>query len=239
MQGFTQGYALDWYLNGTQAQLAEASDYLTYDIYSLTDLRCYPAYDGCGKPWGYYTHVQSARAGTGYKVPVWPDLETSAVFDTSVNPRQYQPTPADVKATVINSIVGGARGIQWFKNCFCNVAATQDTFFDSRYAAVNVAIGEVGNQVKNLAYVINSDFANGYYTKTGNVNAMAKYDDRDGSFYIFAAAHQDAAQSVSFTVKAGSSVTVVDEGRTLPLANGSFTDTFANGTTYHIYKISR
>lgn len=94
-------------------------------------------------------------------------------------------------------------------------------------------------QIKRLAYVINSDFANGYFTKTGNVSATAKYDDRDGSFYIFATAHQDASQSVSFTVKAGSSVTVVDEGRTLPLTNGLFTDIFANGTAYHIYKISR
>ncbi len=238
-QGFTQGYALDWYINGTQLQLAKSSDELTYDIYSLTDLRCYPAYDGCGKPWGYYTHVTSARNGSGGVVPIWPDLETSAVFSTAENPKQYQPTPADVKATAMNAIVAGAGGIQWFKNCFCNVAATQDTFTDSRYASVNTAIGQVDAQIKRLAYVINSDFANGYFTKTGNVSATAKYDDRDGSFYIFATAHQDASQSVSFTVKAGSSVTVFDEGRTLPLTNGLFTDIFANGTAYHIYKISR
>lgn len=238
VQGFTQGYALDWYLNGTQAQLAQSSDYLTYDIYSLTDLRCYPAYDGCGKPWGYYTHVNSARKGTGYKVPVWPDLETSAVFDTSVNPKQYQPTAADVKATVMQSIIGGARGIQWFKNCFCNVAATQDTFIDSRYAAVNTAIGQVSAQVQRLAYVINSDFANGYYTVSGNVNSMAKYDDRDGSFYIFAGAHQDASQTVTFSTKSAQSVQVVDENRTLAVSGNSFNDTFVNGTAYHIYKVT-
>ena len=237
VQGFTQGYALDWYLNGTQLQIAQSSDILTYDIYSLTDRRCYPNYDGCGKQWGYYTHVMSARKGANYSVPIWDDIEVNAVFDKSVNPTQYQPTAADVKAAVMHSLIGGARGIQYFKNCFCDVTPTQDSLIDSRFALVNAGVTQVDAQIKRLAYVLNSDFANGFFTRTGNVNAMAKYDDRDGAFYIFAAAHQDAAQSVSFTVKAGTTVTVVDENRTLPVTNGIFTDTFANATAYHIYKV--
>jgi len=238
VQGFTQGYALDWYLNGTQLDIAKSSDVLTYDVYSLTDRRCYPNYDGCGKQWGYYTHVTSARKGAQYTVPIWPDIEVNAVFDKSVNPTQYQPTAADVKVAVMQSVVAGARGIQYFKNCFCDVTPTQDSLVDSRFASVNAGVAEVDAQLKRLAYVINSDFANGFHSvAAGNVNTMAKYDDRDGAIYIFAAAHQEASQSVTFAVKAGATVTVVDENRTIPISGGKFSDTFASATAYHIYKV--
>lgn len=60
-------------------------------------------------------------------------------------------------------------------------------------------------------------------------------------FYIFAttrASETDTNISATFTVANGSVATVVGESRTIAISGGTFTDTFANAWTVHIYQIS-
>lgn len=120
--------------------------------------------------------------------------------------------------------------------------------------------------VHNLAPVINSPFALGYVTAnpgaysfptphlkwdTG-IDVMAKdysggtFTNPAGTFtngfYIFASprgAESRTNFNATFTTADNYTgpVTVINENRTVQATNGQFTDTFANGSTVHIYKI--
>ena len=70
---------------------------------------------------------------------------------------------------------------------------------------------------------------------------MAK--DDNGQFYVFADTRElnDANQypgHVHPCRKNATSVTVVNENRTIPVTNGVFTDTFATAATVHIYEVN-
>jgi hypothetical protein len=70
---------------------------------------------------------------------------------------------------------------------------------------------------------------------------MAK--DYNGQFYIFADTRDSETQhniQATFTIadQNATSVTVVNENRTIPVVNGAFGDTFANAWTVHIYQVN-
>ena len=108
--------------------------------------------------------------------------------------------------------------------------------------------------VKQMAPVINSPFAIGYATVSpsgwtyGQANTtltgfdvMAKY--YNGQFYIFAQPRYSQTltnQTATFTLADtnATSVTVVNENRSIPVSGGVFTDTFADGNTIHIYEVN-
>jgi hypothetical protein len=100
-----------------------------------------------------------------------------------------------------------------------------------------------GCTTTNLNSVLMSPFALEYVrTEGGTVSVMTKY--YNNRFYLFAASGQPgtpppANQNVTFTL-AGSpttTVTVVNENRSLNVINGQFTDTFADANTVHIYQV--
>jgi hypothetical protein len=240
-QGYTHAYAMNWYPGGPVSTLAAAADIIGYDLYPLIDRR--NTFDGrvdIGRPWAAYQIVMSARANASYAKPVWPDVENSPTdTDSGMNTTRYQPTGADIQALVWNYIIGGARGITYFNHCFCVALGNlngSDDLNNPALAPQRAAVTAVNARLKALAPVINDRFALGYETHTGQINSMTKYSG--GSFYIFAAPKATGSQTVSFTVKSGSSVTVVDESRTLPISGGTFTDSFANENTVHIYKVN-
>ena len=71
------------------------------------------------------------------------------------------------------------------------------------------------------------------------VNVMAQH--HNGRFYVFAATAQVSQQRVTFTLKLldGATAVVPDEGRSLPVTGGRFSDTFRGGTGVHVYRIDR
>jgi hypothetical protein len=241
-QGYTNAFALDWFPGGPVATLAAAADLIGYDVYPLVDRRSnYNGKVDVGHPWGAYQTVTIARANAGYAKPIWPDVENSATdTDSGMNTTRYQPTGADIQALAWNYIIGGARGITYFNHCFCSVLggamSGDDDLNNPALASQRTAIIAVNARLKALAPVINDRFALGYETHTGQINTMVKYSG--GNFYIFAAPKASGSQTVTFTVKTGTTVTVVDENRTLAINGAQFTDSFANENTIHIYKIS-
>jgi hypothetical protein len=120
-------------------------------------------------------------------------------------------------------------------------------------------------EVLNLAPIINSPFAIGYasvtpvgyvfptqnLSLTNGIDIMAKwytggpYSNSTGSFgngfYIFTTVRGSETQSninATFTLAGSptkSNIPVVGEGRTVNIASGQFTDTFANAYAVHIY----
>ena len=115
-------------------------------------------------------------------------------------------------------------------------------------------VQETDALIKQLAPVLNSPFALNYVTVNsggytypiadttlGGIEVMAK--DYNGQFYIFADTRDSETQTnihATFTIadKNALSVTVVNENRTIPVVNGVFSDTFANGATVHIYQVN-
>ena len=79
-------------------------------------------------------------------------------------------------------------------------------------------------------------FADGYVTASGSMSVMAKY--YNGHYYVFAAPHAQGSQTITFRLAGAPTVTgtVIGENRTVNVKNGSFTDTFANANTVHIYE---
>jgi hypothetical protein len=121
--------------------------------------------------------------------------------------------------------------------------------------------------VTNLARVLNSSFAihyasvnpNGYsfpnwpgFVLTNGIELMSKlykggtFTNAAGTFtngfYIFACVRGSPAQtnlSATFVIAdtSATQANVIGEGRSIPIRNGTFTDTFATAYTNHIYQI--
>ena len=85
--------------------------------------------------------------------------------------------------------------------------------------------------------MLNSPFVDNLLTVTGNVRRMAKY--QGGQFYVFAANKDNTATTGTFNAHCigNATATVVDENRTIPVVNGSWTDSYADGNAVHIYRI--
>ena len=101
---------------------------------------------------------------------------------------------------------------------------------------MRAAVTSIDAQIRTLAPVLNAPFADGYVSPSAGVRAMAKRGP-DGAWYVFAASTAGAT-TANFTVAAGSTVEVMFEGRSLPVTSGQFSDTFADGNTVHIYRIT-
>jgi hypothetical protein len=112
--------------------------------------------------------------------------------------------------------------------------------------------------IKQLAPVLYSPFLTNYftvdpapvtispYTPDSGIDASTRYYSGGGTltngFYIFATPRESQTatniQATFTTIDSYSGpVTVVNESRTVTATNGSFNDTFATGTTVHIYSI--
>jgi hypothetical protein len=201
------------------------------------------------------SRLQAEQAINGASKPVAVDIETGCPFNNNLCI-----TPPAMLAAAFHSIIAGARGIIWFQHNFSGPCTDFRTLIDGSNSASSMyncqqtpgvtlhnlvqSITSFTGLLNGLNSVLLSPFADGYFSSTGTVSAMAKYDGTN--FYIFAGSGKpgtppSANQSVTFTIKntGATSVTVVGESRTLPVSNGTtFVDAFADANSYHIYKVN-
>ena len=97
-------------------------------------------------------------------------------------------------------------------------------------------VTSIDGQIRDLAPVLNGSFADGYVSTSSGVRAMAKHGP-DGAWYVFAGS-TNTGGTATFTVAAGSTVEVLYEGRSLRVNGNQFSDSFANGNSVHIYRIT-
>jgi len=197
--------------------------------------------------------IKRLQALNGGSKPVVVDIETGCPFNNT-----NCTTPAQMQAAAWHSLIAGARGIIWFQHNFGGPCVDFRSIIDGSNPASGMyncqqtpgvtlhamvtALTAFNAEVNGLNDVLLSPFANGYVTTSGDVSTMAK--DSNGSFYIFAgsgrlASPPTANQQVTFTVAGAptTTVTVVNENRTIPVVNGVFSDTFADASSVHIYKV--
>lgn len=200
-----------------------------------------------------------------FPAPMAVYIETGGPYaeDTS---QTFYIQPPELNAAAWSTIIHGARFIEYFIHTFAGPGSgntpVSGTYFTTLQGSQTITIYNqmkaTNGLIKTMGTVLNSPFALGYATvspagwKFGDApitfaNAftgfeiMTKYSG--GSFYIFAMPRYSQAttnQTATFTIKyhGASSVTVINESRSLPITAGTtFTDTFATGNTVHIYKI--
>ena len=152
-------------------------------------------------------------------------------------------TPAQIRGAAMNSVIHEARGLIWFNQAMDEGGACQ-TGNAIRAAQTNPAwacaphieaMGQVNNFILSLAPVLNTQSYQ--WTFGPNLDTMLKV--KDGYAYIFAMT-SGTAGSRQFTLPpeiTGTSVEVIGENRSLPVSNQGFTDSFAQESTYHVYRI--
>jgi hypothetical protein len=178
-------------------------------------------------------HMRKLISPAGSK-PVWNFVEVGHPFSESWAPRI---TPAQTKAAVWSSLINGARGITYFNHSFGGDCQTHHALREPCYAAMRTAVTEINRQVLSLAPVLNSPTVEGLTTTTSKVETMTKLSG--GKFYVFTGPTTNAAQTARITASCvgNATATVLHENRTVPVVDGVITDTFADGTTNHVYRI--
>jgi hypothetical protein len=140
-----------------------------------------------------------------------------------------------LEGAVWASLIAGADGIIYFDHNNDGVNGGR-AIVDGQQARKD-RIKAVNGKIKSLAPVLNSPTR--VFNYKAGVRTMTK--QHGGNLYIFAGVGLgQSAGEKTFTLPAGvsGSVEVVGEARTLPIAGGKFTDTFAAEYSHHVYKIT-
>ncbi|MES2094823.1 MAG: DUF4082 domain-containing protein [Actinomycetota bacterium] len=175
--------------------------------------------------------------------PIWQFVENLNGGPGADAPSVYV-TAGQLKGAVMNSVINEARGIVYFNQSLSGSCQGGSIVRQSQVtanfcgAAQVAAASEVDATVRQLAPVINSQSYR--YSFGAGLNTMLK--TWNGSAYVFAMVDGSSKPgSRTFTLPAGvngTAVEVVGENRTLAVSGRTFTDSFANEYSYHIYRVA-
>ena len=244
------GKGITFWQTAAQARpFTAAVDLVSDDLYWFTDPGICGATTGgwgpgdgvampeatCRLAANYGWTVDKVRSLTEGTKPVWGFVEDGHPFTESASGTITGP---QLRAAVWSSIINGARGIIYFNHDFGGSCISQHVLREACGAGIRPAVTSVDAQITALARVLNSPYLDGLISATGSVDTMAKA--YHGSIYVFAASATAAAQTVRFTsaCTSGTKAAVLGENRSVPVKNGVFTDSFADGNAVHIYRIA-
>jgi hypothetical protein len=210
----------------------QATDVVGYDIY--------PIY-GWNKPeWIYLGHeATKLLVDMAGQRPVYAWIETSKGGQwTGPLERQKDVTPAHIRAEVWMSICRGATAIGYFthvwKPSYKQFGVPQEN---------RRALREINDQITRLAPAILGGQPKQRVTISAadsvKLDVMAK--QFDGQLYIFAVNYDERLLPAKTTIRvtglrAGQTIDVEDENRTIRSAEGSFSDSF-EPLAVHVYRI--
>jgi hypothetical protein len=181
--------------------------------------------------------IRALNAMTGARKPIWNFVEVGWPFTETVAQGARAIQPAEVRAAVWHSIIAGARGIIYFNHSFGGPNQSQHCLREPAYAAVRAAVKSTNQLATRLAPVVNAPFADGFASADPSARTMAKF--HDNKYYVFAGSKDNIASRPTFLLSGVDSgmATVIGEDRTIPISNGRFSDSFADGNAIHIYRI--
>jgi hypothetical protein len=221
---------IGWYGRGTctgnwqmYPGYIQGCDIVSYDIY--------PVNDGNSNLYMVPKGVDSLRSWCNNAKPVWVWIECTDISDGGGG----KPTPAQVKSEIWMSLVHGANGYGFFCHSFLTTGGSSQAVLND--ATMKDSIKAINARVASLAAVLHSATITGRVTKSSaNVNCLVK--DHNDRLFIFATAMSTSSASCTFTVTnpPATTVTVLDENRTITMTGNQFTDSFA-GYGVHLYQI--
>jgi hypothetical protein len=181
--------------------------------------------------------IRALDAMDGQRRPIWNAVEVGWPFSETAAQGARAIQPAEVKAAVWHSIIAGARGIIYFNHSFGGPNQSHHCLREPAYAAVRAAVKGTNQLITQLAPVLNAPFADGFVSADPSVRTMAK--SHDNKYYVFAGSKENVASTPTFSLSGVGSgtATVIGETRTIPISNGRFSDSFADGNAIHIYRI--
>lgn len=163
--------------------------------------------------------------------PNWVFVETAMPYLTDAGATSI--TAAQIEGAVWNSIIHGASGIAYFQH---NNNGTCGNYSLMTCASARAGVAKVNAQVQDLAPVLNTQsFV--WTFGTGLETSLKVYE---GDAYVLAMT-DGGTGSRTFRLPSGvngGTVEVVGENRSLPVTNGTFTDSFATEATHHVYRVS-
>jgi hypothetical protein len=214
-----------WYTDDDTCVASQGGFLLTGQWRDLTKAECHRASN-------YGAQVEKVRRLANYDTPIWQAVELG---HPGTNGGQI--TAPQAKAAVWSSLIHGARGIIYFNHSFGGSCQTQHILRDPCYSGIRSEISALNAQITRLAPVLNAPRVDGLTTVSGAVDTLTKWSN--GSLYVFAGNQTAASTTARFSMPCvgDATVTVLDENRTIPMSNGAFTDSFANDTSYHLYRI--
>ncbi len=169
--------------------------------------------------------------------PIWIFVETAQPLLDETGSGVI--TPDQIEGAIWSAITNEARGISFFQHN--NNDSTGCGFYsivDSGCTATKTKLKTTIGNVKTLAPVINTQ---SYAWDFGATKIDTMLKAHDSYAYIFSSVGVGGTTgSKTFTLPAvitGTTVEVVNEGRSLSVSGGKFTDTFAAEYSHHIYKI--
>jgi hypothetical protein len=184
---------------------------------------------------------QAAESPTNYQ-PVYGFVEVTNQMTPSETAGEGIPVSAPSDAQIAGSVwaclIYEARGIIYFVHDF-------NHSFDAHNLRNNIqghtaAVATLNAQITALAPVLNTQS----YAWSFNATVKTMLKSRAGFAYIFAMSNPQASPDTSarvFTLPpgiTGTTVEVVNESRSLSVSGGTFSDSFAQEYTCHIYKIA-
>lgn len=115
--------------------------------------------------------------------PVWAIVELGHPFSESDWPTI---APAQVRAAVWQSLIGGARGIVYFNHSFGGPDQTQHILRDgtdpgSAYAPIRAIVTATNSEIKSLAPVLNSPTVTSGWSQGPGTTAMVKWSEGVGA----------------------------------------------------------
>ncbi len=239
--GLGQGVAYDgWEGRGSNAPAESgyvpASDIIDFDIYPYNNC------DGdkneqvtCGQFWLNAFGVDRLHQWSNRGQAVWTDIETTTISQGGT----HGATPAQTRSEVWLALIHGANGITYFVDTW-EPSFREDGIFGN--ATMVSAVTALNAQIKMLAPQLNS--ANvATLVSAASSNTAAPIDfmvkAKGQTLYVFAAISRAGTSTGSFTIagmSGGGTATVVGESRTVKIAAGKFSDSFA-ASDVHIYQI--
>lgn len=170
---------------------------------------------------------------SGHATPIWAFVEAGHPFKDS--PGASTITGPQIRAAVWSILIHGARGVIYFNHNFGGDCISQHVLRDCG-TQVRPTVKALNQQITTLAPVLNAPFLDGAVTATGPVDITTKIHNH--TVYLFAGANKYTGGTATFTLTCGGSTAVViDENRTIPVVDGRFTDTFADGNAVHLYRV--
>jgi len=210
----------------------ESADVIGYDIY--------PIY-GWNKPeWIHLVYEATGRLtelGQGRPVYAW--IETSKGGQwTGALARQKEVTPEHIRAEVWMAICSGATAIGYFTHIW------KPSYSQFGVPEANRrALARINAQITRLTPALLGQRPKRpvSISSDGGVKLGILARESEGSLYIFAVNYDEHYREATATIQveglaAGTSVTVVDEDRTIETAAGTFSDMFTP-LAVHIYRL--
>jgi hypothetical protein len=181
--------------------------------------------------------LRDLDARDGRRQPIWTLVEVGWPFVESAEQGGRAITAPEIRAAVWHSIIAGARGIVYFNHDFGGPCISQHVLRDTCGAAVRPTVKAVNRQIRTLAPVLNAPTVTSGWTAGSSIRAMVKW--QGGRFYVLAGSRENRSSTGRFSMPCVGNAQAVrlGEAGSVPVMNGSFSDSFADGNAIHIYEI--